>query len=143
MDFSRRTFRKAKFASDYWGSAHIKDPVVELSEANVVCSDIDGTVTHHQCQIHNCPLNIAAVHKPVLDIDVPVMLIPSSTEGHSHLYIDKSVSWDAYCKLLDALVECGIVERGYVQAAKNRGFTSVRLPWVKKKQGEDEVVCGG
>lgn len=73
-------------------------------------------------------------HRPVLDIDIPAALIPSSTPGHSHLYIDKALTWEQYESLLWALVDCGIIESGYASASAARGYTSARLPWVKKQQ---------
>ena len=72
------------------------------------------------------------MHSPVLDIDVPHYLIPSSTEGHSHLYIDVPMPWDKYVKLLEVLADCGIIEPGYLRASLARGFTAVRLPHIKK-----------
>jgi hypothetical protein len=72
-------------------------------------------------------------HRPVLDIDFPAALIPSSTPGHFHLYLDKQLTTTQYMKLLDALAESGIIERGYASVSEARGYTSARLPWVKKK----------
>jgi len=71
-------------------------------------------------------------HKPVLDIDMPVKAIPSSTEGHFHLYIDKEMSWDNYVKLMKVMAEVGILEEGYVNASISREYSACRLPWVKK-----------
>src|SRR5256885_2546643 len=71
-------------------------------------------------------------HLPVIDIDLPVYAVPSTTPGHSHLYIDKLLVWDDYVKLLLVLADVGIVEPGFVSASESRGFTSVRLPWVRK-----------
>lgn len=73
-------------------------------------------------------------HLPVLDLDVPHRLEPSSTAGHSHLYIDVPVEWRTYVKLLDALADAGIVERGYVEASKAKGATMVRKPGVTKPE---------
>lgn len=73
-------------------------------------------------------------HYPVLDLDIPAMLIKSSTEGHSHLYLNHPVPISKYIRLLDALVDCGIIEPGYRNAAVMRGYTAVRLPWVFKKK---------
>lgn len=75
-------------------------------------------------------------HRPVLDIDFPAKLVPSSTPGRFHLYLDKPMSWAAYEKLLTALADAGIVERGYVRASIERGATFVRLPWIKKGDPE-------
>lgn len=72
-------------------------------------------------------------HRPALDIDVPCELIPSSTEGHHHLYFPTvALSWKQYQKLLKVLGECGIVEEGYVKASIDRGQSFLRAPGVKK-----------
>ncbi len=76
-------------------------------------------------------------HKPVLDIDFPAVLIPSSTVGHFHLYLDKIVSWENYVELLTALAKCDIIEQGYANVSIERGHTAVRLPWVKKPDPVD------
>lgn len=72
-------------------------------------------------------------HRPVLDIDFPVKVVPSSTPGHFHLYLDKEMSWEVYEELLKALGKAGILEEGYVRASIAREHTSVRLPWIKKE----------
>lgn len=71
-------------------------------------------------------------HAIILDLDLPAYLVPSSTPGHSHLYIDKVLNEDAYYELLDALAKAGVLEPGYVTASKRKGGTHLRLPWVKK-----------
>jgi len=72
-------------------------------------------------------------HKVVLDIDLPAKLVPSTTPGHFHLYIDQEVDWPTYSKLLSALAEAGIVEKPYASVSQARGYTAARLPWVKKQ----------
>lgn len=74
----------------------------------------------------------AEFHRPVLDIDLPVKVVPSSTPGHSHVFIDAPMTWATYSRLLEALADAGLVERGYVSASQARGYTSVRLPHVKR-----------
>lgn len=59
-------------------------------------------------------------------------VVPSTTPGHGHLYVDHPTTWEAYQKLLNALVDHGILEPGYVGASEDRGWTCVRLPWVRK-----------
>lgn len=71
-------------------------------------------------------------HKPVIDLDLPCQLHPSSTEGHFHLYIDKELDWEQYEALLLVLADCGIIEQNYAEASIRRGFSAVRPPWVKK-----------
>lgn len=76
-------------------------------------------------------------HRPVIDIDIPARLIPSSTPGHAHLYLDVDLSWKTYLKLLEALNEAGVIETGYLLASEMRQATQVRLPWVKKAANEE------
>lgn len=77
---------------------------------------------------------LEAMHRPIIDLDMSAALIPSTTPGHFHLYIDKLLTWEKYAELLLALSSAGIVEEGYVSACLDRGYSSVRLPWVKKGQ---------
>lgn len=71
-------------------------------------------------------------HRPVLDIDFPVHVVPSSTPGHFHLYLDKQMDHDRYMRLLTALAEAELIEPGYSGVSHARGYTSVRLPWIRK-----------
>lgn len=79
------------------------------------------------------------LHMPTLDIDIPAVLIPSSTQDHFHLYFDVEMTEEQYFKLLDVLAEVGIVEEGYVEASKKRGFSSLRLPGAKKANPKDKT----
>lgn len=72
------------------------------------------------------------LHAPALDIDVPHSLTPSSTPGHGHLFIDVPMPWKKYKKLLKVMGECGILEKGYVDASIRRKGSFLRLPWIKK-----------
>lgn len=72
------------------------------------------------------------LHAPVIDFDVPARLVPSSTPGNSHLYIDVAMSWEKYEALLQALVDAGVVEPGYLGASRERRATFVRMPGFTK-----------
>jgi hypothetical protein len=72
-------------------------------------------------------------HALLLDLDVPACLVPSSTEGHSHLYIDVHIPEEKYFELLDLLASCGVIETGYAVMSKAKGGSNLRLPWVKKE----------
>jgi hypothetical protein len=76
-----------------------------------------------------CP----GIHAPVLDIDFEARLIPSSTLGHYHLYLDKAITWKKYRKLLKALAKAEIIEPGYARSSIWRGYSAVRKPGVLKK----------
>lgn len=78
-------------------------------------------------------------HRPVLDIDFEAALIPSSTPGHYHLYLDKQLPKADYFNLLRALADTGIIQQGFKDAAIGRGATSARLPWIKKDNLYDNL----
>lgn len=80
------------------------------------------------------------LHRPVIDIDHRVTVIESSTVGHSHFYVDLMMPWEDLVKLLEVMAEIGLVEPGYVNASKARGYTAVRLPWISKGQLTDREV---
>jgi hypothetical protein len=115
--FEKLILRKATFYTSYDEPRKQPDEVENIDNANIVTSKVKGTINQH---------------KPVLDIDFPATLIPSSTPGHFHLFLDREMSWFVYEKLLYALADAGILEEGYVGASIQRGYTAVRLPWIKK-----------
>ena len=83
---------------DYKGGGD--GPIVrDLGDANVVTSLVGGT-------------GIPGMHKPVLDIDMPVRVEPSSTPGHFHLYIDRAMSSDAVPAASRRSARCGHLGEG-------------------------------
>ena len=72
-------------------------------------------------------LDETAAHAPALDIDLPCELVPSSTEGHYHLYIDKPMSWENYKVLLTALLQVGVIEQGFFDLAIENQATYLRV----------------
>lgn len=103
-----------------------------IQEANAITSlmDIPGAASS------------ITLHKPLIDIDHPVVVVESSTPGHSHLYIDLPMPWADVVKLLDVMVEVGLVEPGYADACKDDGYTTLRLPWVSKSELSDKEARG-
>lgn len=89
----------------------------------------------------------AGQHTLAIDLDVPARLVPSSTPGHSHLYIDTPMQWADYLAVLNALANVGVIEPGYLAASARCGYTTLRLPWVRK--GHDPIsldkrlICAG
>lgn len=71
-------------------------------------------------------------HAPVIDIDFPIAVYPSSQLGHYHLYIEKEITWTQYTRILKALNSAGIIEDGYLKASLERGYTAVRPVGVVK-----------
>lgn len=71
-------------------------------------------------------------HYVVLDLDMPAILMPSSTVNHYHLIIQSTISWDEYKVLLETLASIGVIEQGYADASINRGYSAIRRPGVTK-----------
>lgn len=103
-------------------SKEVREPAPDLAVANISTSIREDIGDPHA----------QPVHALLLDLDVPAWLVPSSTPGHSHLYVDVAIQQTAYFRLLDALAECGVIQHGYAECSKRRGGTALRLPWIKK-----------
>jgi hypothetical protein len=72
-------------------------------------------------------------HRPVLDIDFAARLVPSSTEGHWHLYLDGIELTDRqYEQLVGTLAAIGVVQQGIHNQLHREGQTIVRLPHIRK-----------
>lgn len=72
-------------------------------------------------------------HRPALDIDVPMVVLPSSSKGHHHVYFPTVVLDDARMALLLSTLEvCGILSPSHVAAVRDRGQTLLRPPHVRK-----------
>lgn len=112
-----------KNAEDYASKDELEPPDGE--ELNLVTSQIKGS----------------EYHAPCIDIDMPCVLVDSKTPGHHHLYIEKPVKWESYVKLLEAMVECGIVEEGYYKASVAKGYTGCRrAPLVRNVKNLREAI---
>lgn len=68
------------------------------------------------------------------DLSVPATVLPSSTHGHSHVYLGAEMPWSDYLKLCKALAKVGLLEKGYVRAAKRRKMTMLFKPGLTKAQ---------
>lgn len=84
-------------------------------------------------------LTASGKHMPAIDIDLPVRVAPSSTEGHFHLFIDKEIEAEHYWQILRALYEAGIVERGFYELSVTRGASFLRT----HPKGEREGMTDG
>jgi len=71
-------------------------------------------------------------HWPVVDIDVPARLIPSTTPGHAHLYVNHPTTFPRLIAMLAGLAAAGVIDWTIVWTAIFRGMSCVRPPWVHK-----------
>ena len=107
------------------------------------CNDRNRYATTDLDKAHVTTSMVAGseMHKVVLDIDMPAVLLESSTPGHHHLYIDHEMTWENYKRLLNVMAEVGLLEPGYVGASETRKHTALRLPWVRKDTtGRDQMI---
>lgn len=108
----------AQNSTEFQGrGAEEREATTRLDEADVISSKI---VNHD-------------LHTVMLDLDVPARLVPSTTPGHSHLYIDVPMPWHKYQALLGALSMAGIIEPGYYAVSVRKRASMLRLPWIKKE----------
>lgn len=102
-------------------------------ERNVVVSKAVGNVISSRIVDSFDEATGEYMHAPVLDLDFPAALIPSSTPGHFHLYLDKSMTWSQYERILKALALGGVIEQGYGEASRARKASFVRDPEIVKR----------
>lgn len=87
-------------------------------EVRRYCRKSEATLISSRC--------VDGQHAPALDIDFGARLVPSSTPGHYHLFLDKPMPWRKYKRLLKALRKAGIIEYGYYRASLDRQATHLR-----------------
>lgn len=115
----KRTYWNCPNLDKDYGSGEIIIPA-DVGLANLIGSQLQTTD--------------GVLHAPVIDVDFPCRVIPSSTDGHYHLYIDKPMDWKQYQKFLKAMYEAGIIEKGYYNSAMKTKQSLVRKPGAYKEQ---------
>src|SRR5579872_4116295 len=107
-DFSRKYFKADLEKNQKLGKYSVAPTFAKREEANLLGS---------YCTTMREGGKEVEIHMPVLDIDFPCELIPSSTPGHFHLLINKAIRWPKYAELLEALASAGVIEYGYAKAS--------------------------
>ncbi|HTK04931.1 MAG TPA: hypothetical protein VL500_05065 [Candidatus Eisenbacteria bacterium] len=75
----------------------------------------------------------ADVLVPSFEIKVPTRVLPSSTEGHFHVYFDAELSKANHDAVLDAFAEAGIIGGDFHAMAKRIGTTLLIKPGLTKR----------
>lgn len=78
-------------------------------------------------------------HAPIIDLDFPHTYVPSTSDGHAHLYLDVPVSRWRFWALNLGLYLGGVIEKGYFVWSIRRGGNFVRRPGVHKTTAEENV----
>jgi hypothetical protein len=69
---------------------------------------------------------------PIIDMDFPHHVVPSTTPGHTHLYIDVPMNKVRWICLMVALRLAGVIETGFFVWSLRRGGNFVRIPGTEK-----------
>lgn len=93
-------------------------------ELRIPCSKEEANLVGSLCE--------DGMHRPVLDIDLPCRLVPSSTPGHFHLYLELPMVEERFMALVEALGTAGVVSAFYSKAVQARRQSFVRCEWVRK-----------
>lgn len=76
---------------------------------------------------------------PIIDLDFPHKIIPSTHDGHSHLYLDVPISKFRWFVLMTALYYAGVIEMGFYVWSIRRGGNFVRSPYLSKRAGAEST----
>jgi hypothetical protein len=79
-------------------------------------------------------------HMPVIDIDLPCMLLPSTKPGHHHLIINKEMTWGQFLNMLQAMTDAGVVQPGFNHHTRRRGRAFIRYPGVTKANEAQRIA---
>jgi hypothetical protein len=107
------------------------EPGIDREERDIAAANVVSSELYPPSEFFS---SSEARHVVAIDLDVPAYLVPSSTSGHNHLYIDvpNGIPHHRYMALLSALADCGVIEKGYADVSIKRGHSDLRLPWVQK-----------
>jgi hypothetical protein len=118
----RRSDLSADSGEDH-ASSRKPEPLADLATANLITS------------VRRSDEGLKK-HALLLDLDVPHVYLPSSTPGHGHLMIDLQLNHREWETVMLALADAEVLEKGYVDASIARGYSALRLPWIKKAPPE-------
>lgn len=76
---------------------------------------------------------------PIIDLDFAHHHVESSTDGHTHLYLDVPISKLRWTILMFALYQAHVIELGFLVWSLRRGGNFMRLPGVQKKGGAEST----
>lgn len=80
------------------------------------------------------------LHMPVLDLDVEHLYYPSTTPGHGALLLNVCLTKDEHEELLALLERLGIIQPGFAEASRQRGYAALRTPWTDKVEHVDHTI---
>lgn len=103
-------------------------PSVYVDEERVIADPIEANLITSCFQGEGIE-----THALLLDLDVEHVYVPSSTEGHGHLYVNVKLTRREWEAVMQALDNAGVIGNGFRQHSLQRGYASLRTPWVRKQ----------
>ena len=73
------------------------------------------------------------LHDLFLDLDVDHFYTKSSTQYHGHLAIKADLKLEDVIEILEVLCKHKIIQEGFLQATKDRGWAALRMPDLDKR----------
>lgn len=144
---SRRLFTNVRWQEYVQEDQADREDVTDLELAEAASSQHEGDFDRHAIMFDiDVPASLDGEwFKAQVGDDIfawstgghPAWLVPSSTEGHSHLYVYRHMPWEELLVVLRQFARGGVVEPGYARVSEKRGFTALRLPWIRKEAVPD------
>ena len=110
-----------------------KNDLDEMQESGETGVDPVGTSDILKANLISSRVTGYRKHRILLDIDHEAALIPSSTEGHYHLYINHLLTDEQMEKLVKVLEEIELIAPGNANQWWRHKALFLRLPWIKKR----------
>jgi hypothetical protein len=82
------------------------------------------------------------IKNPLLEISTYMKIVPSSSKGHFHLYLESAVcTWDQYLELLTVMKEAGWIDEGFVDRSKTYKRSFLLKPGITRDDIKDIIRC--
>lgn len=78
--------------------------------------------------------SVALTSPPLLELAVPVRVVPSSSSGHFHVYLDVQMPWRDYRRLCRRLMKAGVIGRNFLNLTEQWGMSMLFRPGLTKER---------
>jgi hypothetical protein len=115
----------------------------DLDKQEYVSENVHKTVdSPDAANLISSKMKGSSKHKVILDLDFEAALLPSSTPGHHHLYLNKELTHDQMEQLLFTLHDVGIIAGGNMNQWMKFKAQFLRLPWIRKSENATKLDEG-
>lgn len=155
IDFSKGSYNKPKVEGQpFLVSPHVR---IEKDRANawasrcrldeayhLPCFDVDRRPDEIVVSAYGHGMYKVSIKTEIAELfaEAEPSWVPSTTDGHFHVYVEHPLLWEDYCDRLHLLKRSKVIQDGYYEASKARQATFVRMPHVKKNPADYAVDDG-